>query len=182
MRWLVLLVFTGCVFAQTRHDVEVPLSVHVMPTFVGPPLGIVLTVTESYGTLHVDAARARFCYREVKQLVEHREEVDSGGGWGGGLAGAIVGASVSALADAAANAGEDSAIEDRTLSVRKTDCSIPAAGARIAVEMPSGEVVRAVTDARGLVHIEIPATEPETGTAIVRAEDATVRIAYSLAH
>lgn len=178
MRWLLLLALTGCF---GTHDVEIPRSVHVMPTFVGPVTGIALDVTESYGTLHVDATRVRSCFLEVRQFVEHREEADGGGGWilGGGVVGAIASATVDSLGAAIVDSGEDSDFEDRTVSVTKRDCSIPAAGASLAVELPSGAVVHARTDSRGLAHIKIPAGEPASGTAIVRAANAAVRVAYS---
>lgn len=164
MRYLLLLALTGC-FTMT-HDVEIPMGLHVDPeTFVGPVIDIALTVTTSYGTLHVDASRTRFCYREVKQFVEHHEETE------GGLF--ISGVPVSIASD------ENEGFEERTVSVRKTDCSIPATGARIAVELPSGAVVRAIADARGLAHIQVPATEPPSGIAIVRVANTTVRVAYS---
>lgn len=178
MRWLLLIALAGCF---TTHEVEIPGSVHVVEDVAGPPDTIALTVTASYGTLHVDAARPRFCYREVRQFVEHREETDVGAGWsgGGGVIGAIVAAGASSLASAAVNAGADSQLEDKTLSTTKTDCSIPAAGATIAVALPSGAVVRVRTDSRGLAHIKIPAGEPASGTAIVRAGETAVRVGYS---
>ena len=165
MRWLLLLALAGC-FTQTR-EVEIPGSVHVDPeTFVGPVIGVALNVTESYGTLHVDASLTRFCYREVKQLIEHHEETE------GGVF--IRGIPVGATSD------EDLGFEDRMVSVQKTDCSIPAPATQIGVELPSGAVVRGVTDTRGLAHIQIPATEPASGVAIVRASGAAiVRIAYA---
>ncbi len=49
-----------------------------MPTFVGPPTGVVLSVTTSYATLHVDAMPTRTCFRELRELVEHHREVEPG--------------------------------------------------------------------------------------------------------
>jgi hypothetical protein len=171
MRWLLLLVLPGCFsMIAPKHDVETPLSVHVMPIFVGPVRGVALNITTSYATLHVDASLTRECFREVRQLVEHRDEASSYG-------------QLLGFDAVIANIGAETSTEDRTLSVTKTDCSIPAAGAKLAVEMPSGAIVRAVTDARGLAHIKIPATEPASGIAIVHARGATpTRVAYSPAN
>lgn len=130
-----------------------------------------LNVTASYGTLHVDATRARTCFREVSQFVEHHEQIEPGI-----FAGPLIVAGIGV-----ANALEsESWIEDRSLRVTASDCPVAAGGAVVEVALPSGAVVRARTDARGLAHVKIPAGEPARGLAIVRAGDAAVRIAYAI--
>jgi hypothetical protein len=170
MRWLLLLALSGCVFLPHEVDTTSPRSVHVVNEVAGPPGVIALHVTSSYGTLHIDAMHPLYCYRELRQYVLHRPQTDPGP-----FAGPLVLAAVGT-----ANALEsESSLEDRTLSVTKTDCSVPARGLVLEVALPSGAIVRAVTDARGLAHVKVPAGEPQRGGAIVRAGESSVRIDYS---
>lgn len=171
MRWLLLLVaFTGCVLFPHEVDTTTPRSVHVVDEVAGPPDTLALHVTTSYSTLHIDATHPVYCYRETRQYVEHRPRTVPGL-----LAGRLI-AGAAALANALST---ESYLEDRTLKTTRRDCSVAARAAVLEVVLPSGAVVHAVTDARGLVHVKIPASEPARGVAIVRAGDTEARLAYS---
>jgi hypothetical protein len=170
MRWLLLLAFTGCALGPHEIDTASPRSVHVVNEVAGPPDVIALHVTASYGTLHIDATHPMYCYRETRQYVLHRPQTDPG----------LLASLLVVTAVAAANAlASESWLEDRTLSVKKIDCSVAAGGVVLEVALPSGAIVRAVTDTRGLAHVKVPDGEPTRGVAVVSAGDSTLRVAYS---
>lgn len=170
MRWLLLLALTGCsVMFPHAVDTETPRSVHVVNEVAGPPGVIALDVTSSYGTLHIDAMHVLHCYREVRQFVEHKPQTAPG---------LLAGPAVIAAVGVANALESESTLEDRTLSTTSTDCSVPARSIRFEVSLPSGAIVRGVTDVNGLAHVKIPATEPVRGVASVRAGESAVLVEY----
>jgi hypothetical protein len=170
MRYLILLALTGCALVPHEIDTVSPRSVHVVNEVAGPPGVIAVHVTSSYRTLHIDATHPRYCYRETRQYVLHRPQTAPGL-----LAPRLIGTAVWV-----ANQLEtESSLEDRTLRVTKTDCSVAAPGIVLEVALPSGAIVRAVTDTRGLAHVKVPDGEPTRGVAVVVGGHSRLRIVYS---
>jgi hypothetical protein len=166
MRCLLLLALPGCLLGSPV-DTTTHLGVYSVPTIVGPAGAVALRVTESYGTVHIDASRSRRCYDELRETVAHRP---SQGVWGAG-----VGFSLSGLAAV----GAETSYEDRSVRVTASDCPVVARHATVELVLPSGDTIRAATNAQGVVSVAVPVSEPPQGTVIVRSAHSEVRIAYS---
>jgi hypothetical protein len=199
---------SGCIVHAVDKTTTATVSFVESEPTIGPPGAIAVEAHAVSSTIVVRAQRPRTCEREVFEITEttttKEVEVDAPGlrdapniGPGAqdpisaGIA-VIYLAGFAVMAVTGAVSGVATAIEmgvsgdkvvrsRRHLRTIRSACAISSPDLAVEIALSSGTRLKGSTNAEGLVSVEIPASEPSTGTATVIAGSSSFRINYDRA-
>jgi len=190
----------GCFITTVRKTTSVDAGTVESAPRQGALGTLTLDASAASSTLMISALRPRECTRNVYRVTELRigktatmDAIDLGGGGGGGggsplaavylfIGGAMAVTGVISGTITVIELAVDSEKVERqaTLSgVRRYPCPVVASELPFDVVLASGTRLSGVTDRMGQARIEIPAGEPEHGSATVRADNAQFLVSYA---
>lgn len=188
--WIVplLVMFgTGCLVVPSKTTTARKLGTEKSEVQKGLSRGLELATVADHGAVVVQATRKRDCKREVFELTEVTEKRGLRMGGTDDPRAAIVAVvfapvtlPLSFLVSSASLAGNRTHVRQvkKPIAVETWNCTEPAQGLPVEIELASGERTTLATDSDGTVSFRIPPGEPDRGVITARAESEAAQLKY----